>query len=358
MDKIRQDLKGREPHTLYWEVEPGITADPFAHADDFAGVQPSPAQGPLQWDIGEEIPVGDDPAAANRLIMEALEGGAEALHLNVDRLLDAEALDLLLKGVYLDYIRLHIVGAGVGHGPAAWGAALADLARMRDLSPEALRGGIAWDPAAAAHPDWVYAADYLAFMRETLPRCYAFGLRESSEGLYAERAAALLARAHALATHLEERGASAEAAIERLCLAPLVGSAYFAEIGRLRALRLLWSHWRKYMGMSEGAPLMSAYFAPQAYGDEPFQNLIKTAIIAMSAVLGGVDGLCARPYDEGLSSGYPPALGRRLARNAQHLLRMESGFENLEDPVRGAYFLEKLTCQFAEKIWTTFQQQL
>lgn len=211
-----------------------------------------------------------------------MEGGAEALHLNVDRLLDAEALDLLLKGVYLDYIRLHIVGAGVGHGPAAWGAALADLARMRDLSPEALRGGIAWDPAAV-RPDWAYAADYLAFMGETLPGCYAFGLRESSEGLYAGRAAALLARAHALATHLEERGASAEAAIERLCLTPLVGSAYFAEIGRLRALRLLWSHWRKYMGMSEGAPLMCAYFAPQAYGDEPFQNLIKTAIIAMSA---------------------------------------------------------------------------
>lgn len=357
LDKIRQDLKGREPDSLYWEVEPGIVADPFAHADDFLDLPPSPPQGLLQWAIGEKILIGEDLVVANRQIMEALEGGAEALLLKATRLLDAEALDLLLKGVHLNYIRLYIGGEGVAHGPAAWGAALATLARMRDLSPDSLQGGIAWDPTADTLPDWAYVADYLAYMQETLPRFDAFGLRESADGLYSARSAALLARAHTLLVELSRRGASVEAALARLGLTQLVGVSYFAEIARLRALRLLWPQWRdKCWGLRQEPPLVSAEFAQQAYGDEPFQNLIKTATIAMSAILGGAGCVYARPYDDGRPGDYPPELGRRMARNAQHLLRMESGFEALEDPVSGAYFLEKLTRQFAEKIWSNFQQ--
>ncbi len=78
--------------------------------------------------------------------------------------------------------------------------------------------------------------------------------------------------------------------------------------------------------------------------------------MAMSAVLGGADRLAVRPFDAGTDAPSRPAgFGRRMARNVQHLLKMESFFTELHDPAAGSYYVEKLTLQLAEAAWTKFQ---
>ena len=80
--------------------------------------------------------------------------------------------------------------------------------------------------------------------------------------------------------------------------------------------------------------------------------------MAMSAVQGGVDRLTVLPYDAGREdkAEYPQAFGRRIARNVQQLLKLESGFDQVPDPAAGSYYIENLTRLFAEKAWAQFQQ--
>jgi methylmalonyl-CoA mutase len=80
--------------------------------------------------------------------------------------------------------------------------------------------------------------------------------------------------------------------------------------------------------------------------------------MSMSAVLGGADRLTVLPYDAGreAQATYPQAFSRRMARNVQHLLKMESGFDQLADPAAGSYYIETLTRQLAERAWTEFRR--
>jgi methylmalonyl-CoA mutase len=85
--------------------------------------------------------------------------------------------------------------------------------------------------------------------------------------------------------------------------------------------------------------------------------MIKATTMAMSAVLGGADQLVVTPYDEDREdlSNYPPQFARRIARNIQHLLKMESGFDQLNDPAAGSHYIEHTSIQIAEKSWEIFK---
>jgi len=64
------------------------------------------------------------------------------------------------------------------------------------------------------------------------------------------------------------------------------------------------------------------------------------------------------PYEAGheAEASFPPAFGRRIARNVQHLLKMESFFNEIPDPAAGSYYIEKLTQQLANQAWQSFQK--
>lgn len=85
--------------------------------------------------------------------------------------------------------------------------------------------------------------------------------------------------------------------------------------------------------------------------------MIKATTMAMSAILGGANQLVVKPYDEDREhlSNYPPQFARRIARNIQHLLKMESGFEQLLDPAAGSHYIEHATIQIADKSWELFK---
>ncbi len=70
----------------------------------------------------------------------------------------------------------------------------------------------------------------------------------------------------------------------------------------------------------------------------------------------GADRLTVLPYDAGRESAaqYPQAFGRRIARNVQHLLQLESGLGDIADPAAGSYYVEQLTRQLAAAAWNDF----
>jgi len=130
-----------------------------------------------------------------------------------------------------------------------------------------------------------------------------------------------------------------------------IGMNFFMEVAKLRAARLLWS------------TLMMEKFAPkdtrslmlrthcQTSGvsltaNDPYNNIIRTTIEAMAAVLGGTQSLHTNSFDEALA--LPTEFSARIARNTQLVLQEETGITRVIDPLAGSYYVESLTRELSD----------
>jgi methylmalonyl-CoA mutase len=126
-----------------------------------------------------------------------------------------------------------------------------------------------------------------------------------------------------------------------------IGDAYFIEIARLRALRILWSNSLAALGHEKPSLFVEGRFANRDMSEDVHQNMIAAGSKALSAITGGVDRLIIAPSDT-----KPSAFHRRISRNIHHVLRYESKIDTIDDPVQGSYYLENLTRQLVEKAWS------
>ncbi|MBX2891759.1 MAG: hypothetical protein KF734_12565 [Saprospiraceae bacterium] len=355
--QIAKDLKGRPLEELDWMLDEGLRVSPFAHADDFAQ-PPTPMLGrPTHWEICEDVLVAD-PVAANRQALEALEGGAEGLRFIFETSPDWADFQQVFEKIHLDFIGLHFAGAGVRGNPGLVLGFLERLAQQRDTPPQRLCGSFAYDPATSAGiVDWRYLVDLLGFANTQFPRFKLATIAVNSSPS-AETLGAGLKHANLYFQKLTERGLSASAVAGALQLSVVIEKSYFLEIARIRALKLLWLNALQAWGAPLEYPVVEVSFRPEAYSDELYTNMIRATTMAMSAVLGGADRLTVLPYDEGREAlaTYSKPFSRRIARNVQHLLKMEGFFDEIPDAAAGSYYIEQLTQQLAERAWASFRQ--
>ncbi len=357
LERIAKDLRGKALDDLYWQLSDDLRIDPFAHPDDQAE-PPLPLTEEAQvWAINEDIEQAD-PQAANRLALEALAFGAESLHFSV---VERAHLPALLDRIYIDYIQLHFSGPAVEGGPAAVLEALGQIADHQGIDRQRLSGALYYDPlATSTATDWRYIGDLFAYARDAFPGYLTLNVDGNRE--YRGPAGAvdelvrLLQRGNEYLRQGAEHGLDPATLAAQMQFSVCVGKSYYLEIARLRAFRLLWLNTLKAWNLPLAYPVLDVRFAPQAYTDELYTNMIRATTMAMSAVLGGANRLTVLPYDAGRETlaQYPQSFSRRIARNIQHLLKLESGFAELTDPVAGSYFLEKLTAQLAINAWKAF----
>jgi methylmalonyl-CoA mutase len=367
LQQVAKDLKDRSPDELVWQAAEGLAVSPFAYREDFP-VPPQPLYTTALsgWEIAEHIPVPFDRRAAtlHREIMAALEGGAEGLIFECDTLPDLNYWTEALASVYLDYIGLHIAGKGIHTQPGAWLSMLKALAADRSLPTNRLKGSIHWNPLAASDsgtlkPDWRYAADLLEYAAAAFPnlRLLTFSA-ETTTTHPAKALGQLLSQADTSFTALSEKRIKPEQAAAQMQIEVRIGKSYFLEIAKIRALKILWLNLLKKHKSPLQWPHIIVQFDPEAYDAALNTNLIRATTMAMSAVLGGASRLAVLPYDA--SQNTPPAdpgFGRRIARNVQHLLKMESYLDALNDPAAGSYYIEQLTRQLAEAAWTIMNDE-
>ncbi|MEQ1745143.1 MAG: methylmalonyl-CoA mutase family protein [Saprospiraceae bacterium] len=356
LERISKDLKGKPLQDLYWHLGPDMTVDPFGHADDWP-VTPVPLfSKPTKWEINEDMGAAP-PAEANRQALEALAFGAESIQFDLAGPDVSGQLETMLSRIYLDYISVHFGGPGVANGPAAVLAAIANLADEQGVPAKNLRGSLHYDPALAPLTDWRYLAEMIQYTRTALPGFRCLTVDGRSQHANPENApdelAALLRRGAQYLKQGAAHGLDLGQLAAQMQFSVIVGKSYFVEIAKLRAFKLLWLNVLKAWGLEPSYPVVDVRFAPGAYTDDLYTNMIRATTMAMSAVLGGADRLTALPYDAGREelAQYPQAFGRRIARNVQHLLKMESGFEQIADPAAGSFYIEKLTAQLAERAW-------
>lgn len=320
---IEAQLKAGSLEDLSREIEPGITIAPFPgkegteHWASFSYL----SQEPNTWLLAERISI-ENEKQANAQALEALQGGAEML------VFDAAGKDwdweALFSEVYLNMIRCHITNLAEPKGLEAY---------YQSLGSEAKQGFFLLGQAGGSQPR-------LALQEiSSLP----------PESKASERIAFALKEAQRFLQSALAQGQSLREASQRLCFSWTVGPRYFVEIAVLRSLRVLYYKLLEGLGATEVEKPWIAARTQRAEYAETHWSFLSSSTQAMSAVLGGVSSLEISP-----AQGDDPSFYSRMARNLQHLLRMESFFERVSDPAAGAYYIETLSQKLSEKAWAAF----
>jgi methylmalonyl-CoA mutase len=361
LEKIAKELKDKPLEDLHWRVSDDLKVAPFGHKDDFPTDTYPVFAGETSWEIDETIQSGT-AKAMNEQALSALNGGAESLTFLFDEIPDFAVFSTCFEGIFLDYLKIQFGGKAVAENPSVFFFYLKKLAERNNLQTEQLNGGILFDlTQKTGLLDWRYLADLIAYQKENFPKfkvieadCRAF--HQGTEGVISELAEAL-AKGNTYLTKLSKLGTPATDINSSIQFTFAIGKSYFLEIAKLRAFRLLWLQILKAWKVPLDLPKIHVTFAEEAYNEADFTNMVRATSMAMSAVIGGADGLTVRSYAEGFEdkTEYPEDFGRRIARNVQHLLKMESGFEQIGDVAAGSYYIETLTNQLATKAWEAFK---
>ncbi|MBB3398587.1 methylmalonyl-CoA mutase [Rhizobium sp. BK060] len=137
-----------------------------------------------------------------------------------------------------------------------------------------------------------------------------------------------------------------------------IGMNFFMEAAKLRAARLMWTRIMEEFEPKKASSLMLRTHC-QTSGvslqeQDPYNNIIRTAFEAMSAVLGGTQSLHTNSFDEAIA--LPTEFSARIARNTQLILQHETGVTKVVDPLAGSYYVETLTKELADKAWDLIEE--
>ncbi len=137
-----------------------------------------------------------------------------------------------------------------------------------------------------------------------------------------------------------------------------IGMNHFMEIAKLRAARLLWAKMvKKFNPKDERSLMLRTHCQTSGYSlteQDPFNNITRTYVEAMAAVLGGTQSLHTNSLDEAIA--LPTDFSARIARNTQLIIAEETGVTQAIDPWAGSYYVEYLTGMLVEKAWKHIEE--
>ena len=130
-----------------------------------------------------------------------------------------------------------------------------------------------------------------------------------------------------------------------------IGMNFFMEVAKLRAARILWATLieEKFSPKDQRSLMLRTHCQTSGVSltsKDPYNNIMRTTIEAMSAVLGGTQSLHTNSFDEAL--GLPTEFAAGIARNTQLVIKEETGITNVIDPLAGSYYVESLTSELID----------
>ena len=204
-------------------------------------------------------------------------------------------------------------------------------------------------------PSMRIIADIIEYTSTQMPRFNSisisgYHMQEAGANLVQELAFTLADGKEYVKTAIA-RGMDVDRFAGRLSFFFAIGMNFFMEAAKLRAARMLWHQIMTDLGAKEPRSKMLRTHC-QTSGvslqeQDPYNNVIRTAYEAMSAVLGGTQSLHTNALDEAIA--LPTDFSARIARNTQLILQEETGVSNVVDPLAGSYYVEKLTHDLAQE---------
>ena len=372
-------LKGADfDKKLFTKTYEGITLKPIYTKADFPGDEQFPGQGDYlrgtdpagymngAWAVAQEISACC-AKSANEKLREEIKRGGTGLNVNIARCgLDintAEDMQTLFDGIDLSKVSLHV----------RCGSRAADkLALFLDNVPGADKasGCFAADPIASLakngrldktlaelYDDMAKAAKLASEKAPALRTALADGNVYANGGANAvQEAAFVLAAASEYIAAMMERGVSACDAAKRVRLSVSLGSNFFMEISKLRALRAAFARIARAYGACDEAAKADIFARTSAFTKtvyDPYVNILRDTTEAFSGVVGGVNAMQVSPLDEAI--GESDETTERIARNVQIMLREEFDLLRPVDPAGGSWYVETLTAELVRAISDKFK---
>lgn len=358
-EQIRLDLKGADyEKKLVWKTTDGFRVRPYYREEDLKGIphlDSLPGQKPYLrgtgpdniWLIRQGFPLKDSLSQVNACVLEALNRGVESIGfiLRQEQELTPQDMNTLFKGVFLPAVEVAFEGVSCKK-PGTLHSFL-EFVRTTGTPSEQVRARFGFDPAG----DAFFAGsmpqpedfDVLRGLIETCrdyPRVRLVGIpgfriHNQGSGVVQELAFAM-GMGYEYIRILTSGGLSPDMAARSIHFLMGIGTHYFLEMAKFRAIRVFWNE------VSESKIAVhatSGSWSQTAY--DMYVNLLRGTTQAMSAVLAGVDSLEVLPFDGIVAGGTDQ--GYRLARNIQVILREEAHFDQVTDPAAGSYYIENLT---------------
>ena len=360
--KIQVDLKGADYNdSLIWKTNEGIDVKPFYHQDNFDTLPEISNSKATQWNIGQNIKVAN-AKEANAKALNAIERGAESIlfhitskDISVEDLfhnIDLKNIPVEIKCDFLseDYVKnFHNVTLSAVEGSL--------VNYNTDIIGNLAKTGNWYTNLKEDH------AKFEAIIKTTNQLSIDTSLYQNAGATSVQQLVYGLAHANEYLNHIQnneslksrychtERSRSAKEL--KVTFNVAISSNYFFEIAKLRALRQLWATLASEYNINTECRIIATPSKRNKTIYDYNVNMLRTTTECMSAILGGANTIRNLPYDSLYHK--PNEFGDRIARNQLLVLKKESYFDKVNNPADGAYYIENLTQQLAEKALELFK---
>lgn len=366
LKQTTKDLKGKDfDETLVWKLQEGFKISPYYSSEDLDETkvlqiqQSQKSKREVGWQNRGKITFSNEKDD-NALIIKLIKSGVDAIEVDLSHRKASEisfvkllhniklsetpiffqtnepevVLAELQKfinyqpkgGIRNDFVADYLTGKISSIDNSTWESTKVILEKTRDYTNFSTI-------LIESHPFHEAGADFVQELAFTL----------NSAVLYIDK--------------LTDLGVKIEDILPKIEFSISIGTNYFFEIAKLRALRFLWN--KILNTYSPHSPLgtrnctihcQTSYFYDAAA--TPNTNMLRATTEAMSAVIGGCDSLTIHPYNEIFEETND--FTTRIAKNISVLLKEESYLDKTKDASSGSYYIESLTIQLAESAWNLF----
>ena len=395
-----KETKGKSPEDMVWQTPEGIAVKPIYTAEDVADLDYQdnlPGFAPFKrgpkatmytgrpWTVRQYA--GFSTAeASNAFYRRNLAAGQQGLSVAFDlathrgydsdhervvgdvgkagvAIDSVEDMKILFDGIPLDKVSVSMTMNGAVL-PVMANYIVA--AEEQGITPDKLAGTLQNDilkefmvrntyiyPPA---PSMRIVADIIGYTAENMPKFNSISI----SGYHMQEAGATNVQelAYTIADGIEyvrtaiASGLDVDKFAPRLSFFFAIGMNFFMEIAKLRAARILWSTLmeEKFAPKDQRSLMLRTHCQTSGVSltsKDPYNNVMRTTIEAMSAVLGGTQSLHTNALDEALA--LPTDFSARIARNTQLVIQEETGITNVVDPLAGSYYVESLTDQLVKE---------
>ena len=345
--QIQFDLKGADYNeTLVWESLEGIKVKPFYNNDDIATIDYQIKLPKKEFTILQNIYVFD-VLKSNARATETLNRGAQSVRFTIAT--ESVSITDLMQQLPLQDTRYYFILLffSIDFVSKLHDFAIANKAHFK----------VQIDPIhhLISHGNWFENSEKdfekLNFCSTNFPQIVTLSC---NIGLYQNAGANHVQQlAYALA-HANEYFNSAVKSTQPLTFEIAVGTNYFFEIAKIRALRLLFAALSDQYGYTTDCQIIAMPTKRNKTIYDYNTNMLRTTTECMAAILGGADAIANLSYDHLYHKDNE--FGDRIARNQLLILKEESYFDKVRNPADGAYYIESLTEQLAEKALVLFKE--
>ena len=406
IDLASREMKGKDPETLTWHTPEGIAVKPLYTAQDLEGMEHLGSlpgfepflRGPKAtmyagrpWTIRQYAGFStaeESNAFYRKALAAGQQGVSVAFDLATHRGYDSdhprvvgdvgkagvaidsvEDMKILFDGIPLKDVSVSMTMNGAvvpilasfivaGEEQGVDRSQLSGTIQNDILKEFMVRNTYIYPP----EPSMRIVADIIEYTAKEMPRFNSISI----SGYHMQEAGATLVQelAYTLADGREyvraalAKGMDVDDFAGRLSFFFCIGMNFFMEAAKLRAARLLWHRIMSEFKPKKQQSLMLRTHC-QTSGvslqeQDPYNNIVRTAFEAMSAVLGGTQSLHTNSFDEAIA--LPTEFSSRIARNTQLILQHETGVTRVVDPLAGSYYVESLTNSLAEEAWKLIEE--